>query len=105
MTKGLIVGKEERTYPDKQTGEIKTSRTLHILCDAPKRPEDGFTGQKVITESVRFPIDDIKVGDYVYLDYDIRSTRSGTFASLVEITPVGKVDMTALAALIEKAKK
>ncbi len=98
MVKGIIVGKETSTYTDKQSGEIKISRKLHVLLEAPRRPSDGFIGQKVITESIPFPVDDVKVGDVCFFDYDVQSTRSGTFARLVDVDVIGRIDMDAFTA-------
>ena len=96
MAKGIIVGKEIRKFADKQTGELKESRILHVLWDKPRRPEDGFNGQKVSAESAPFSVDDLKIGDYCFFDYDTRSTKSGTFARLADVEVLKHVDLSVL---------
>lgn len=88
MKKGIIVGKSVRTY--EKDGEKKVSSTLHILWDKQERQEEGETGQKVEAMWVRFPVNDIMVGDYVGFEYDIVPGAKGSMAILSEIKVLGK---------------
>ena len=92
--KGVIIGKFQRNYPDKSTGEVKTSREIAVIWEKKGRMEDGCEGQKAEMIFVSFPIDDLHVGDVCEFDYEINSTSKGMFARLVDITKVGKVRVT-----------
>lgn len=89
--KGVIIGKFQRSYPDKSTGEQKISREIAVIWEKKGRLEDNCEGQKAETIFVTFPINDLHVGDVCEFDYDINSTSKGTFARLVDITKVGQV--------------
>ena len=86
-----VMGKEERTYTDNSTGEVKTARTLHVLYENVTR--EGMTGQKV--EAIYMPrsvdgiaFDKIRInGDYSP-DYEIRSTKNGKMAYLVGVIAI-----------------
>lgn len=105
MAKGIIVGKDVRSVTDKGTGEMKEFRTLHVLWDKPRRLEDGFDGQKVSAESAPFSVDDLKIGDYCFFDYDTRITKSGTFARLADVDVLAHVDMSIFAKAVSDASK
>ena len=96
MALGIIVGKEISQFPDKETGVLVKSRKLHILWDKPRRPQDGFEGQKVQVESAGFDIDDLAVGDRCNFEYEINATKKGNFAKLADVEVVGHVDFDAL---------
>ena len=68
MKKGIIVGKFQRSY--EKAGQTKFVRELHVLWDKPNQQQDGMVGQKVEPVFVRFPIDNISVGDYVGVEYE-----------------------------------
>ena len=65
MKKGIIVGKMERGYTDKN-GQQKFARELYVVWDAPNQPRDGESGQKVESVFVRFP-----TIECIYLSYPI----------------------------------
>ena len=96
MALGIIVGKEVSQFPDKVTGELVKSRKLHILWDKPRRPQDGFEGQKVQVETAGFDIDDLKIGDRCNFEYEVNVTKKGNFAKLADVEKVGHVDLDAL---------
>ena len=83
--KATVIGKKNSTYVQKVTGEVKKVRELHIVCDAPLHPKDGFEGCEVKTVWCPFDIDSIKVGNKYDFVYEIRSGRNGDYAALVDI--------------------
>lgn len=89
--KGFIIGKEVREYQSKDTQEKKVSRTLHVVWNG--RPEDGLEGKRVESVYCGFPIDDIAVGMYCEFEYDIRQTRSGSMARLMDVIPIGEAEV------------
>lgn len=40
-----------------------------------------------------FPIDDIEIGMYCEFEYDIRQTKSGAMARLVDVQPIGLAEI------------
>ena len=96
MALGIIVGKEISQFTDQQTGELVKMRKIHILWDKPRRPQDGFEGQKVQVETASFDIDDLKIGDRCNFEYEINATKKGNFAKLADVEKVGHVDLDAL---------
>ena len=91
MKKGIIVGKEQRSY--EKDGQTKHARTLHVLWDAPKEQKEGSVGQKVEAMFVRFPIDNISVGDYCGFNYEVEPGFNGVRAVLTEINVLGKAEL------------
>ena len=89
MKKGIIVGKEQRSY--EKDGQTKFARTLHVLWDAPEQHQDGEVGQKVEAAFIKFPIDNISVGDYCDFDYQVEPGFNGMRAVLTGIKVLGKV--------------
>lgn len=69
MKKGIIVGKMERGYTDKN-GQQKFARELRVLWDAPSQQRDGECGQTVESVFVRFPISNISLHDYCGFEYE-----------------------------------
>lgn len=65
-----VVGKIERSYPDKETGELKTYRALHVVWDASKK-ENGLLGRSV--QEVRIPfqvdLDKVQVGQPCRIEF------------------------------------
>ena len=93
MATGIIVGKEVSQFTDQQTGEVVKMRKLHVLWDAPRRPQDGFEGRKAQVETASFDIDYLKIGDRCNFEYEINATKKGNFAKLVDVEPIGHVDL------------
>ncbi len=91
MRKGIIVGKQERSY--EKDGEQKMSRTLHVLWDKPAQQADGEQGQKVEAVFVRFDISNIMIGDYCDFEYLIEQFGTRTVATLCEVRVIGKAKM------------
>ena len=92
--KGFVVGKEIKTYipreeKNKENPQAKTSRTLHVVWDKPRRPVEGMEGFKCEPLWVSFEIPDINVGDYCEFEFEPR----GQYVSLVDITVLGKADI------------
>ena len=85
MKKGIIMGKEQRSY--EKNGETKWSRTLHVLWDKPNQQPDELVGQRVEAIFVRFPVDNVSVGDYVGVEYE---PGFGGRADVVEVVVLGK---------------
>jgi len=91
MQKFQIVGKSSREYTDKNTGEVKKARELHVMYEPTET--DEFKGQRVevmfVPSSVK---DDIffgfKLGDWAEAEYEIRDTRNGKTARLIGVWPV-----------------
>ena len=96
MALGIIVGKEISQFTDQQTGELVKMRKLHILWDPPRRPQDGFEGQKVQVETASFEIDDLKIGDRCNFEYEINATKKGNFAKLIDVEVMGHLDLNVL---------
>ena len=93
--KGTILGRETRRYPDKNTGEIKTARTLYVAWDTPKHPVDGFEGQKC--EAVHVPFEypeGVVLHARCDFEYEVQQTRSGAIARLVDIIVIEKMAVT-----------
>ena len=88
--KATVLGKKNSSYVQKVTGEVKKVRELHVLCDPPAHPKDGFEGCEVRTIWCPFDIDDIKVGEKYDFIYEVRTGRNGDYAALVDIEPVEK---------------
>ena len=90
--KGTIVGKEINPYTDKSTGEIKISRNLYVLCDAPKRLIDGFEGQTCECISVPF---DLPAGVGLHsrceFEFEFKETYKGSYRRLVDIEHIEKM--------------
>ena len=87
--KGIILGKELKSYVDKNTGEVKTGRTLYVVWDSPKNTPDGFSGNKC--ESVYVPFDiptGVDIGVKCDFEYEIQQFRTGLVARLVDIVPL-----------------
>ena len=91
MKKGIIVGKEQRSY--EKDGQTKFARTLHVLWDEPKEQKEGCVGQKVEAMFVRFPVDNISVGDYCGFEYEVEPGFNGVRAVLTEINVFGKAEI------------
>ena len=91
MKKGIIVGKEQRSY--EKDGQTKYARTLHVLWDAPAQCKEGEIGQKVEAAFIRFPIDNISVGDYCGFNYEVEPGFQGMRAVLTDIQVLGKAKM------------
>ena len=91
MKKGIIVGKEQRSY--EKDGQTKFARTLHVLWDAPEQHQEGAVGQKVEAAFIKFPIDNISVGDYCGFNYEVEPGFNGMRAALTEIKVLGKVKL------------
>lgn len=89
--KGFIIGKEVREYKAKDSQETKIARTLHVVWNG--RPEDGLEGKRVESVYCGFPIDDIEIGMYCEFEYDIRQTKSGAMARLVDVQPIGLAEI------------
>ena len=90
MKKGIIVGKEQRSYTAKD-GTEKVARTLHVVWDKPETQEEGAQGQKVEAVFVsKLSIDNIHVGDYCGFEYDVMPGRNGLMAVLSDIKVLGK---------------
>ena len=92
--KGFVVGKELKTYipkeeKNKENPQSKTSRTLHVVWDKPRRPVEGMDGFKAEALWVPFEIGDINVGDYCEFEFEPR----GQYVSLVDIVVIGKADV------------
>ena len=85
--KATVLGKKNTTYVQKATGEVKNIRELHVLCDPPVHPRDGFEGAEVKVVWCPFAIDDIKVGEKYDFLYEVRTGRNGDYAALVDIIP------------------
>ena len=96
MAIGIIVGKEVSSFTDQQTGELVKMRKLHVLWEPPRRPQDGFEGRKVQVETASFEIDDLKIGDRCNFEYEINQTKKGNFAKLIDVEPLGHIDINAL---------
>ena len=96
MAIGIIVGKEVSSFTDQQTGQLVTMRKLHVLWGKPRRTVDGFEGRKVQVESCAFDIDYLKVGDRCNFEYEVNSTKRGNFAKLVDVEPLGHIDLDAV---------
>ncbi len=92
MKKGIIVGKDQRSY--EKDGQTKFARTLHVLWDAPEQHQEGSVGQKVEAAFIRFPIDNISVGDYCGFNYEVEPGFQGMRAVLTDIKVLGKAKMT-----------
>lgn len=92
--KGFIIGKEQREYKAKDSEEKKVSRTLHVVWNG--RPEDDLKGKRVESVYCGFPIDDIEPGMYCEFEYDIRQTKSGSIARLVDVQPIGMAEILLL---------
>ena len=92
MKKGIIVGKEQRSY--EKGGETKMARTLHVLWDKAERLQEGDQGQKVEAMFVRVPVDDIQIGDYCGFEYDIVPGAKGSMAMLSSISVIGKAKIS-----------
>lgn len=91
MKRGIVVGKEVRPY--EKNGEQKWARTLHVIWDESRAPQDGEQGQKVEAMYVRFPVDNVSVGDYCGFVYDVVPGRNGAMAILSEIVVLGKAEI------------
>ena len=88
MKKGIIVGKDQRSY--EKDGQIKCARTLHVLWDEPEQHQEGSVGQKVEAAFIRFPIDNISVGDYCGFNYEVEPGFQGMRAVLTDIKVLGR---------------
>lgn len=91
MKKGIIVGKDQRSY--EKDGQTKCARTLHVLWDTPEQHQEGSVGQKVEAAFIRFPVDNISVGDYCGFNYEVEPGFNGMRAVLTEIKVLGKVKL------------
>ena len=91
MKRGIIVGKQERSY--EKNGEQKMARTLHVLWDEPKQHVEGEKGQKVESVFVRFDIANINIGDYCDFEYLIEQFGGKTVATLSEVRVIGKAKL------------
>ena len=71
MAKARIVGKKETKRMNKETGEVKTYRELHVeyLANVPK---DGMEGNEVDVIGVKFDTSGIKIGGV----YDLEITKN-----------------------------
>ena len=92
--KGFIIGKQTREYTAKDTQEPKIARTLFVVWNT--RPEDGLEGKRVEAVYCGFPIDDVEIGMYCEFEYDIRQTKSGAMARLVDVQPIGIAEILLL---------
>ena len=98
MAIGIIVGKEISQFANKDTGELVMLRKLYLLWDKPRRPADGFEGRKVQVETCSFDISDLAVGDRCNFEYEINVTSKGKTAKLVDVEPLGHIDLDAVLA-------
>jgi len=82
MSKALVVGKEQRSYADKTTGELKQYRAMHVVWQDKKK--DGLTGSMVETVSVprELDFDSVQVNTIYRLHY---GSIGGRYARLEEI--------------------
>ena len=85
--KVTVLGKKNTQYVQKATGEVKKIRELHVLCDPPIHPKDGFEGCEVKVVWCPFDINDIKIGQKYDFVYEVRTGRNGDYAALVDIVP------------------
>lgn len=75
--KATILGKTNKMYINKTTGEQKTMKRLFVSYE--DAPEDGFVGQKVKElGSITCDISDIKVGKTYDLNIMIRNGKANT---------------------------
>jgi len=51
----LVVGKEHRTYTDKNTGELKSYRAIHVVWEG--KEKQGLSGNMVETISIPADVD------------------------------------------------
>lgn len=88
MSKCLVVGVEVRSYSDKNTGELKYFRELHVVHDEPKRKVDGLRGQRCEVIVARFDVSDIQPRKRYELEYETRNFRGVSQAILVGLEPL-----------------
>ena len=69
--KARIIGKKTTTRVDKNSGEVKTYRELHVEY-MPAIPKDGMEGNEVDVIGCKFDTSSIKVGGI----YDLEITKN-----------------------------
>lgn len=69
--KARIIGKKTNTRVDKNTGEVKTYRELHVEY-MPAIPKEGVEGNETDKIGCQFDISNIKVGGI----YDLEITKN-----------------------------
>ena len=89
--KGFIIGKEEREYTPNGAQEKKTARTLHVAWDG--RKDDEVKGHRVESVYCPFDLNGIEPGMYCEFEYEIRQTRNGAMARLVDVIPLGEAEI------------
>lgn len=89
--KGFIIGKEVREYTPQGAQEKKIARTLHVVWDG--RRDTELEGRRVESVYCPFDVDDIAPGMYCEFEYEIRQTRNGAMARLVDVTPLGEAEI------------
>ena len=99
MRRGIVMGKERRSYVAKD-GTEKVAQNLFMLWDESDAQREGASGALVEAVFVsRLDISNIKVHDYCEFDYDIMPGRNGMIAVLAGIKVLGHADV-----MIERPK-
>ncbi len=89
--KGFILGKEINKYTPKGATEEKIYRTLYVVWDS--RATDELEGKRVEGVYCPFDISDIPVGSYCEFEYEIRGSRNGNTARLVDVSVISMADI------------
>ena len=93
---GIILGIEDKSYTNKESGEFKSLKKIYILWERQAIPDQKLQGNSCSEEvlSVSALPDGVVVGAKCDFVYDIRPTSKGTFARLANIVPLGMVRMS-----------
>lgn len=90
---GIILGIENNSYINKETGELKESKKVYVLWERQAIPDKNLQGNSCSVEnlSVSSLPEGVVVGAKCDFVYDIRPTSKGTFARLANIIPLSLV--------------